>query len=93
MDYVHGLHVDGYDVNLIADPGQPVSISFVADRLGTFRIRCSIPCGPLHPFMGARLQVGPTVSLWRALLLGVLAVAAGGLSPGERKKSAGGGGT
>jgi heme/copper-type cytochrome/quinol oxidase subunit 2 len=79
-DYVHGLHIEGYDVNLTADPGQPASVRFIADRPGTFRIRCSVPCGSLHPFMGGRLRVGPPVDLWRALLLAALAVSAGGLS-------------
>lgn len=79
-DYVHGLHIEGYDVNLTADPGQPASVSFVADRPGTFHIRCSVPCGSLHPFMGGRLRVGPPVAFWRALLLAALAVVAGGLA-------------
>jgi cytochrome c oxidase subunit 2 len=90
-DYVHGLHIEGYDVNLIADPGQPASVSFVADRPGTFRIRCSVPCGPLHPFMSGRLRVGPPSTFWRAMALALLAVAVGGLAlwrkptrPGDR---------
>jgi heme/copper-type cytochrome/quinol oxidase subunit 2 len=79
-DYVHGLHIEGYEVNLTADPGQPASVTFFADRPGTFRIRCSVPCGSLHPFMGGRLRVGPPVAFWRALLLAALAVVAGGLA-------------
>lgn len=79
-DYVHGLHIEGYEVNLTADPGQPASVSFIADRPGTFRIRCSVPCGSLHPFMGGRLRVGPPVAFWRALLLAALAVVGGGLA-------------
>ena len=78
-DYVHGLHIEGYEVNLIADPGQPASETFIADRPGTFRIRCSVPCGSLHPFMGGRLRVGPPVAFWRALLLAALAIVVGGL--------------
>ena len=91
-DFVHGLHVEGYDVNLTADPGQPASVTFIADRPGTFRIRCSVPCGALHPFMGARLQVGVPVGFWRALLLGVLAIVAGGLTFGRKADLGGGGG-
>jgi len=79
-DFVHGLHVEGYDVNLTAEPGQPASATFIADRPGTFRIRCSVPCGPLHPFMAGRLRVGPPVAFWRALLLAVLAILVGGLA-------------
>jgi heme/copper-type cytochrome/quinol oxidase subunit 2 len=77
-DYVHGLHIEGYELNLTADPGQPASVTFIADRPGTFRIRCSVPCGSLHPFMGGRLRVGPPVAFWRALLLAALAVVVGG---------------
>jgi len=85
-DFVHGLHVEGYDVGLTADPGQPASVTFTADRPGTFRIRCSVPCGPLHPFMGGRLRVGPPVTFLRTLLLGFLAVAAGGLGFGRKAR-------
>ncbi len=36
-DVVHGLYVDGYDVFIEADPGQTRTLSFVADRPGSFR--------------------------------------------------------
>ena len=77
-DVVHGLHIEGYDVNLTADPGQPTSATFTADRPGTYRIRCSVPCGPLHPFMSGRLRVGPPSTFWRAIALAFIAVAVGG---------------
>lgn len=79
-DFVHGLHVEGYGINLTADPGQPASATFIANRPGMFRIRCSVPCGSLHPFMGGRLRVGPPVAFWRALLLAMLAMVGGGLA-------------
>lgn len=86
-DYVHGLHIEDYEVNLTADPGQPASVTFIADRPGTFRIRCSVSCGSLHPFMGGRLRVGPPVVFWRALLLAALAVVGGGLARGQPPRS------
>ena len=76
-DVVHGLHIDGYDLSLSADPGQTARLSFVADRPGSFRFRCSVTCGPLHPFMIGKLNVGPNVLLWRAVGLAVLVALAG----------------
>ena len=71
-DVVHGWYLDGYDLNLTADPGQPARLSFVADRPGAFRFRCSVTCGPLHPFMIGKLNVGPNWGLWRGTGLAVL---------------------
>jgi len=72
-DVVHGLYVDGYDVSLTADPGQPATLTFIADRPGTFRLRCSVTCGALHPFMTGKLQVGPNLLLWRGIGLAFVA--------------------
>ena len=85
-DVVHGLYIDGYDLNVTADPGQTATLSFVADRSGSFRFRCSVTCGALHPFMIGKLNVGSNDLLWRAIGLGVLAVVAGvwTRSKGER---------
>ena len=77
LDVVHGAHIDGYGVELTADPGQTARATFVADRPGIFRIRCSVPCGPLHPFMSGTLRVDPSDTLLRAAGLALLAVAAG----------------
>jgi len=79
-DTVHGLHLEGYDVSLTADPGRPARVSFRADRPGVYRMRCSIPCGPLHPFMAARLRVGPPRPFAFGLALLALAVIAGGFA-------------
>lgn len=72
-DVVHGLYIDGYDLNVTADPGQPVALTFTADHSGTFRLRCSVTCGALHPFMSGKLQVGPNLLLWRSIGLAFLA--------------------
>ncbi len=74
MDVVHGLYVDDYGLNITADPGQTARLTFVADRLGTFRLRCSAPCGSLHPFMVGKLNVGPNWLLWRSAGLAALVV-------------------
>lgn len=73
-DVVHGLYVDGYGLDLTADPGQPATLTFTANRPGTFRLRCSVTCGALHPFMTGKLQVGPNLLLWRGLGLAFLAL-------------------
>jgi len=73
-DVVHGLYVDGYDLNVTADPGQLATLSFVADRSGTFRLRCSVTCGALHPFMVGKLQVGSNLLFWRGIGLALVAL-------------------
>ena len=76
-DYVHGLYIDGYDLNLVADPGQTSRLTFVADKSGAFRLRCSVTCGALHPFMIGKLNVGRNDLLFRAIGLAVVAGFAG----------------
>jgi cytochrome c oxidase subunit 2 len=74
-DVVHGLYLDGYDVNVQAAPGRSIRATFVADRAGKFRYRCAVSCGSLHPFMIGELIVGPNVLFWRAILLTIIAAA------------------
>lgn len=75
-DVVHGLAIDGYDLGVTGDPGQTARLSFVADQSGSFRIRCTVTCGAMHPFMIGKLQVGDNNLLWRSAGLAVLAVLA-----------------
>ena len=72
-DVVHGLYVDGYGVSVEADPGQTATLSFVADRSGSFRFRCNVTCGAMHPFMIGKLTVGANHWLYRGSGLAVLA--------------------
>jgi len=88
-DYVHGLSVDGYNVEVTADPGQTARLTFIADRPGLFRLRCSVACGPMHPFMVGKLQIGPNWLFYRGIALCLLALAgtvwmAVRPAPGER---------
>jgi plastocyanin len=76
-DVVHGLSIDGYKLATTADPGQTARLTFVADRQGSFRFRCTVTCGNLHPFMIGKLQVGQNTLLWRAILFSGLALFGG----------------
>jgi len=73
-DVVHGLYLDGYDLSVVADPGQTASLTFTADKPGSFRFRCNITCGAMHPFMIGRLAVGTNDWLLRSAGLAVIAV-------------------
>jgi heme/copper-type cytochrome/quinol oxidase subunit 2 len=89
-DVVHGLYLDGYGVSVTADPGQAAHLTFTADRSGSFRFRCSITCGVLHPFMIGKLQVGPNTWLLRAIALTLLAaLSVLALRPAKVKAKAG----
>ncbi|NIM92775.1 MAG: hypothetical protein GTO18_03550 [Anaerolineales bacterium] len=66
-DVVHGIYLDGYDLEVAADPGQTAHMSFIADQPGSFRLRCSVTCGPLHPFMIGQLKVEPNSNIRRII--------------------------
>jgi cytochrome c oxidase subunit 2 len=87
IDVVHGLSLDGYNFELKADPGKTVSKSFIADKTGTFRFRCSVVCGNLHPFMIGKLQVGPNLLFVRGIALGLLAIITGIWTLNRKTKS------
>jgi len=71
-DVVHGLYVDGYDVSAEADPGQTAILTFVANKSGSFRFRCNVTCGPMHPFMIGKLIVGTNNWLYRSVGLAII---------------------
>jgi len=76
LDVVHGLSLDGYDFELKADPGKTATATFVADKSGVFRFRCSVACGNLHPFMIGKLQIGQNLLLIRGFALLILSIVA-----------------
>ncbi len=74
-DVVHGFYLDGYGIDQRVEPGLTKQITFVADQTGKFHYRCSVSCGPLHPFMIGELVVGPNSTFWRAIGLMLVALA------------------
>ncbi|MDO9301419.1 MAG: cupredoxin domain-containing protein [Anaerolineales bacterium] len=75
-DVVHGLYVDGYDVSVVAVPGQSAPLTITADKPGSFRFRCNLTCGAMHPFMIGKLTVGSNDWLYRSIGLASLVVVA-----------------
>ena len=75
-DVVHGLYVDGYGASVEADPGQTATLTFVANKPGSFRFRCNITCGAMHPFMIGKLTIGKNQWLFRPMGLAALAATA-----------------
>jgi heme/copper-type cytochrome/quinol oxidase subunit 2 len=73
-DVVHGLYVDGYGVSVKAEPGQTATLSFVADKPGSFRMRCNVTCGAMHPFMIGKLNVGANTWLYRSIALAFIGI-------------------
>ncbi len=77
LDAVHGLFIDGYDVNIQAEPGKSADVTFLANKESKFKIRCAVACGPLHPFMIGELEVAPDLPFARALVaMGVATIGA-----------------
>jgi heme/copper-type cytochrome/quinol oxidase subunit 2 len=74
-DVVHGLYIDGYGISMEADPGQTATVSFVADKPGSFRFRCNLTCGAMHPFMIGKLTVGINDWFYRSIGLAFLGIA------------------
>jgi heme/copper-type cytochrome/quinol oxidase subunit 2 len=76
-DVVHGFYLDGYGLKTRVEPGVSERIVFTADKAGKFRYRCSVSCGPLHPFMIGELIVESNSPYWRAI--GMVFAATGGM--------------
>jgi heme/copper-type cytochrome/quinol oxidase subunit 2 len=86
-DVVHGLYVDGYGLSITADPGQTARLTFVADKAGSFRLRCNVTCGAMHPFMVGKLNVGVNTWLYRSIALAGMVVLGAILYGNQKTKS------
>jgi heme/copper-type cytochrome/quinol oxidase subunit 2 len=74
-DVTHGFFLEGYDLDAqipsgdfnfkVRHPSKSPAykttdeVSFVTDRCGKFRYRCSNTCGYMHPFMQGEMIVSP----------------------------------
>jgi cytochrome c oxidase subunit II len=95
-DVVHGFYIDGYGVSVQADPGQTATVTFVANKPGSFRFRCNVTCGAMHPFMIGKFTVGTNNWLYRSIGLLVLGIAgifplSSFFEPGKMKEESGAG--
>ncbi len=59
MDVAHGLYLDGYEINMNVGAGETTTKTFRADKTGRFSFRCSVTCGPFHPYMIGYMNVEP----------------------------------
>ena len=57
MDVTHGFSLPDFNINERLEPNQPVTIEFVADKVGTFTFGCTIFCGSGHGTMTGMLIV------------------------------------
>jgi heme/copper-type cytochrome/quinol oxidase subunit 2 len=88
QDVTHGIYIDDYGLQAEAAPGKTAVLDFVADKPGTFRVRCSINCGELHPFMIGLLAVQPN-SPFIGAAMAVLAVGLAATAWGWRQRGSG----
>ena len=88
LDITHGFAVEGTGVDATILPGREVRVTVQAGRPGKIRYRCSVICGPLHPFMVGEIIVEPNRwPVWGGglvLVVGFLA-SAGLARPGMRR--------
>ncbi|HDZ22472.1 hypothetical protein LCGC14_0615610 [marine sediment metagenome] len=73
MDVAHGLYLDGYDINMNVEAGETTTRTLRADKTGRFSFRCSVTCGPFHPYMIGYMNVEPNTRFH--IFVGVAAAA------------------
>ena len=57
VDVPHGFSLPDFGVNVTPLAGEAKTAEFVADKSGTFTVRCSVFCGSGHPTMTGKLIV------------------------------------
>ena len=77
-DVTHGFAVEGTGIETTVLPGREARVTVPAGRPGKLRYRCSVICGPLHPFMVGELVVEPNRwPLWGGALMVLVGFLAG----------------
>jgi len=66
QDVVHGFNIEGYTDQikdrLMVIPGRVLWVGPITfNEAGKFRIKCTTPCGALHPFMSMDIIVEPNI--------------------------------
>src|SRR3989344_4462824 len=56
-DTEHGLAMPDFGVNAKIAPGESKTVEFTADKVGTFEMFCSVPCGSGHKQMRCSVVV------------------------------------
>lgn len=59
-DEIHGFAVNEYDKNVVIDPGETKTVSFVANKSGVFPFYCTNFCSAMHQEMQGYLTVKPS---------------------------------
>ncbi len=76
-DVTHGFYLDGYGIEQAILPHETAEVHFVATRAGRWMFRCSVTCGPFHPYMVGWLRVQPNTTLrWGWIAVGAVGLAA-----------------
>jgi len=56
-DELHGLGINGYNINIVVDPGETKHVTFIADKPGVFAYYCTNFCSALHQEMQGYMMV------------------------------------
>ncbi len=59
-DELHGFGLNEHNINIVIDPGETKTVTFVADKPGVFPYYCTNFCSALHQEMQSYLIVKPT---------------------------------
>jgi heme/copper-type cytochrome/quinol oxidase subunit 2 len=62
-DVTHGFYLDGYGITTAVIPHETTEIHFLATKSGRWMFRCSVTCGPFHPYMIGWLRVQPNTTV------------------------------